>query len=184
MPVGRGGGYRRKGGAISLAVVPLVALAGCDNRSVPVGSRSTGEASASESLAGADNETTEAIDALFQPNALGPREHDDSQVTSAPTSLPSSFATTAPGMLAGAQIRQAVLGHELTDGVHWAWTFRSRGRLVIDENGQTSIGRWRVDRDQLCIDAGYDEACHSVSHEGRGLRLWRNGAVAIEADLN
>ena len=171
---------RCKGYAICL-VIPLIALAACDRGGAPADTGSGDGVGASENAAIADNETAQAIDALFQPNALGPHEQGCNRAASTPSS---SAAVAAPNMLTGAQIRHAILGHELTDGVHWAWTFRPAGRLSIDENGQSGRGRWRIERDRLCIDAGYGDACHTVSIERRSLRLWHDRVIAIEAELN
>lgn len=67
--------------------------------------------------------------------------------------------------------------------MHWSWKFNPGGKLQSEENGKRMAGRWRIDGDQLCIDAGYGDTCHAVTRQGNSIQLWRNGAVAVEAEL-
>src|SRR5262249_59157561 len=54
--------------------------------------------------------------------------------------------------LTGAQIQAKFAGMELTDEAHWGEVFERNGTLTITSMGHKSIGKWRVQKDQLCLD--------------------------------
>lgn len=138
-------------------------------------------------VVGPDSQTnTVADDPSFEGNVVVLHEHGDTEAGAGARawSGESPRSMAVPKTSTGAAIRQAVTGHELTDGVHWSWKFRPGGRLLSEEHGRRRTGRWDVDRDKLCIDAGYGDRCHTVTRQGRSLRLWYEGAVAVEAGLN
>jgi len=43
---------------------------------------------------------------------------------------------------------------ELTDDAHWGEVFERNGTLTITSMGHKSFGKWRVQKDQLCLDTG------------------------------
>lgn len=168
------------------AIALLSALPGCDRGGIPDESRAQENVVQEEKAILSDRDVNAAVadDPQFQGNEVVLHEYGDNQVVPNPSHLASPHPAAMPKMLPGAAIRQAVTGHELTDGVHWSWKFKSGGRLLAEENGRRSTLHWHVDGDELCIDAGYGDRCHTVSRQGQSLQLWRDGVVAVEAELN
>jgi len=66
--------------------------------------------------------------------------------------------------LVGKEIAAEFAGMELTDGSHWGEVFQRNGRLVVTSMGHKSLGKWRVQRDQLCLDHGTEPGggCYEV----------------------
>ena len=56
--------------------------------------------------------------------------------------------------LTGAQIQAKFAGMELTDESHWGEVFERNGTLIITSMGHRSVGKWRVQKDELCLDTG------------------------------
>ena len=88
--------------------------------------------------------------------------------------------------LTGAQIQAKFPGMELTDEAHWGEVFERNGRLTITSMGHKSIGKWRIQKDQLCLDTGNEPGggCYEVWASGKNIEL-RNQAstVPLEAVL-
>jgi len=59
--------------------------------------------------------------------------------------------------LTGAQIQARLSSMEITDEVHWADVFAANGTLTSYSMGRKSNGKWRVQKDELCIDRGKDD---------------------------
>lgn len=174
---GPGNRVLRKPSPIVLVAVLSLATLACNRESA--GSGRQDNAIQDGEVAASDQNAALADDPLFSANEIVVHEYGDEQrVAPAPAQ-----AVAAPNQLRGAAIRKAVAGHELTDGVHWSWAFKPAGKLLSEENGRRTTGRWRIDGDELCIDAGYGDRCHTVTRQGRSLQLWHDGTVAVEADL-
>jgi hypothetical protein len=78
--------------------------------------------------------------------------------------------------LTGPQIRAKFNGMETTDNVHWADVFGSNGGLTSYSMGKRKDGRWRVDKDELCIECGKDEGgCYEVWLSGTKVEFRRTG---------
>jgi hypothetical protein len=88
--------------------------------------------------------------------------------------------------LTGAQIQAKFPGMELTDEAHWGEVFERNGRLTITSMGHKSVGRWRIQKDQLCLETGNEPGggCYEVWLSGQNVEL-RNQAssVPLEAVL-
>src|SRR6266480_3868774 len=56
--------------------------------------------------------------------------------------------------LTGAQIQAKFPGMELTDEAHWGEVFERNGTLTITSMGHKSSGKWRIQKDQLCLETG------------------------------
>jgi hypothetical protein len=54
--------------------------------------------------------------------------------------------------LTSAQIQAKFPGMELTDEAHWGEVFERNGTLTITSMGHKSVGKWRTQKDQLCLD--------------------------------
>src|SRR5262245_11523450 len=57
---------------------------------------------------------------------------------------------------AGAQIQARFPGMELMDEAHWGKIFERNGTLTITSMGHKSAGKWRIQKDQLCLDTGQE----------------------------
>jgi hypothetical protein len=88
--------------------------------------------------------------------------------------------------LTGAQIRARFPGMELTDEAHWGEVFERNGALTITSMGHKSVGKWRIQKDQLCLETGNEPGggCYDVWLSGRNVEL-RNRAstTPLEAVL-
>ena len=88
--------------------------------------------------------------------------------------------------LTGAQIQAKFPGMELTDEAHWGEVFERNGRLAITSMGHKSIGKWRIQKDQLCLDTGNEPGggCYEVWQSGKNIELRnRESSVPLEAVL-
>ena len=88
--------------------------------------------------------------------------------------------------LTGAQIQAKFAGMELTDEAHWGEVLERNGTLTITSMGHKSVGKWRIQKDQLCLDTGKEPGggCYEVWLSGRNVEL-RNQASStpLEAVL-
>jgi hypothetical protein len=88
--------------------------------------------------------------------------------------------------LTGAQIQAKFPGMELTDEAHWGEIFERNGTLTITSMGHKSAGKWRIQKDQLCLDTGNEPGggCYQVWLSGRNVEL-RNqtSSTPLEAVL-
>src|SRR5262244_3165836 len=86
----------------------------------------------------------------------------------------------------GAQIQAKFPGMELTDEAHWGEVFERNGALTITSMGHKSVGKWRIQKDQLCLDTGSEPggSCYEVWLAGRNVEL-RNqtSSTPLEAVL-
>ena len=82
--------------------------------------------------------------------------------------------------LTGAQIQAKFPGMELTDEAHWGEIFERNGTLTITSMGHKSFGKWRVQKDQLCLDTGKEPGggCYEVWVSGKNVEL-RNQASSL-----
>src|SRR5262245_15477032 len=86
--------------------------------------------------------------------------------------------------LTGAQIQARFAGMELTDEAHWGEVFERNGTLTITSMGHKSIGKWRVQKDQLCLETGKEPGagCYEVWLSGRNVEL-RNQASSVPLEV-
>ena len=88
--------------------------------------------------------------------------------------------------LTGAQIQAKFAGMELTDEAHWGEVLERNGTLTITSMGHKSVGKWRIQKGQLCLDTGQEPGggCYEVWLSGRNVEL-RNqtSSTPLEAVL-
>ena len=75
--------------------------------------------------------------------------------------------------LSGAQIQARFPGMELTDEAHWGEVFERNGTLTITSMGHKSVGKWRIQKNQLCLETGGEPGggCYEVRLSGRNVEL-------------
>lgn len=77
------------------------------------------------------------------------------------------------------QIRIAIVGMELSVGVHSRDVFEPKGKLVSFAMSNKSIGAWRVQNDELCFDRPKQErSCYEFWMSGKKVEL-RRRALAM-----
>src|SRR5712692_8516043 len=54
--------------------------------------------------------------------------------------------------LTGAQIRAKFGGMELTDEVHWYDLYERNGTVLSSSMGRKRNGKWRVEKNELCVE--------------------------------
>jgi hypothetical protein len=80
--------------------------------------------------------------------------------------------------LSGSQIRAKFVGMEMTDGTHWTDVFLTSGVLTTYAMGRKTSGKWDVQKDELCVDRGKDDAgCYQVWLSGSKVELRREGST-------
>ena len=84
--------------------------------------------------------------------------------------------------LNGAQIRTKIAGMELTDRIHWREFYEHSGRVTSNSMGRKRTGKWRVEKDQLCVE--YDKEppvkCYEVWSSGKSVELKAEGLLPLE----
>jgi len=87
--------------------------------------------------------------------------------------------------LNGAQIRAKFTGMELTDESHWGDVFDRNGTLRLYSMGHKSVGKWHVEKDQLCLDRGTDPGggCFEVWVSGKKVELRNQFPTPLEGVL-
>ena len=87
--------------------------------------------------------------------------------------------------LSGSQIRAKFIGMQLTDEVHWRDVYERDGTLRSYSMGRKQIGKWRVEKDELCLDLPEpDGGCFEVASTATGFTLTPKGAgLALEGVL-
>jgi hypothetical protein len=97
-----------------------------------------------------------------------------------------SFTTTALAaepfrQLKGREIRARLTGMEFSDDVHWAHVFDRDGRIRSVSMGRKSVGTWRVEGDELCLEREREERrCYRVWASGRTIQLREPGTDVYE----
>jgi hypothetical protein len=84
--------------------------------------------------------------------------------------------------LTGAQIRAKVAGMEISDEVHWRDFYDRGGRVTSMSMGRKRTGKWRVEKDQLCIELENEPInCYEVWVSGKKVKLQRGeGLIPLE----
>ncbi len=82
--------------------------------------------------------------------------------------------------LPGSQISAKFAGMEMTDEVHWGDVFYRNGTLTMFSMGHKYPGKWRVQKDQLCLDRGKEpgSGCFDVWISGKNVELRTPGLAS------
>ena len=84
--------------------------------------------------------------------------------------------------LSAGQIRAKMAGMELTDGVHWRELYGRGGTVTSDSMGRKRTGKWRVEKDQLCIEFENEPPAngYEVWMSGKKVELRRQGLLPLQ----
>jgi hypothetical protein len=87
--------------------------------------------------------------------------------------------------LSGAQIRAKIAGMELTDEVHWREFYERNGTVTSSSMGRKRTGKWRVEKDELCIEFEKDPPakCYEMWMSGKKVELRREGLLPLQGVL-
>jgi hypothetical protein len=79
--------------------------------------------------------------------------------------------------ISGPQIRAKFSGMEMTDEVHWREAYERDGSFKSRSMGRMRIGKWLVQKDELCVDVGpgTDSGCYEVWVSGNAVELRPTG---------
>ncbi len=85
-------------------------------------------------------------------------------------------AAEAFRQLKSPEIKARFEGMEFTDEVHWAYVFERSGRLASFSMSKKSAGKWRVGKDELCLDRERTgQRCYQVWASGKSIQLREAG---------
>jgi len=85
---------------------------------------------------------------------------------------PVSVAAESYQQLIGQKITARFSGMEFTDEVHWFYVFGRSGDLMYFSTNKKATGRWRIEKNDLCIDRDRDERrCYEVWVSGTTVQL-------------
>ena len=88
--------------------------------------------------------------------------------------------------LTAGQIRAKLAGMELTDNVHCRDLYQRNGTIMSTSMGRKRTGKWRIQKDQLCLETGSEpgRGCYEVWLAGRNVELRnRASSTPLEAVL-
>lgn len=78
--------------------------------------------------------------------------------------------------LSGEQIRARIVGMQVTDEFHWRDVYERDGTLRSYSMGRERIGKWSVQKDELCVDLPEPDAgCFEVWTAGKRIELRPTG---------
>jgi hypothetical protein len=87
----------------------------------------------------------------------------------------------------GAELRAMFIDHELADGVHYAYQFRSGGNFTGFAMGKEIHGTWRLAGNEFCwMQRRFTavEECFEVERRGSEIRFLRDGYEAFSGNLS
>jgi hypothetical protein len=86
--------------------------------------------------------------------------------------------------LTGLQIRAAFVGKTFTDDTHFSFHYLAGGSVQGMSMGKKVTDKWRLDKDQLCVNDHLGETCYAVWRKGSAVRLVFGGSsLSLDGDL-
>jgi hypothetical protein len=87
--------------------------------------------------------------------------------------------------LTAGQIRAKLADMELTDNVHWRELYQRNGTVMSTSMGRMRTGKWRVEKDQLCIEFEKEPIpkCYDVWLSGKQVELRHEGLLPLQGTL-
>ena len=97
----------------------------------------------------------------------------------------STIAAENSRKLSGSQIREKFAGMQLTDEVHWRDVYDRDGTLRSYTLGEKKVGKWAVERDELCLQfKDPDDGCYEVWLSSGRIKMQPSGlGLSIEGIL-
>lgn len=97
----------------------------------------------------------------------------------------STVAAENSRKLSGSQIREKFAGIQLTDEVHWRDVYDRDGTLRSYTLGEKKVGKWAVERDELCLHCkDPDDGCYEVWLSSGRIKMQPSGlGLSIEGIL-
>ena len=88
--------------------------------------------------------------------------------------------------LSAGQIRAKIAGMELTDEVHWRELYGRGGTVTSNSMGRKRTGKWRVEKDQLCVEFDKEPPakCYEVWMSGKKVELRGEGRCRCKGSSN
>jgi hypothetical protein len=86
--------------------------------------------------------------------------------------------------LTGGQIRAKLAGMELTN-VHWRDLYQRNGTVMSTSMGRERSGKWRVEKDQLCIEFEKEPIpkCYDVWLSDKQVELRHEGLLPLQGAI-
>ena len=78
--------------------------------------------------------------------------------------------------LNGPQIRNAFVGKQFSDGVHFSYHYLADGTIQGAKMGKKVADKWAIAKDQLCVTDSFGENCYDVWIKGSAARLTVEGS--------
>jgi hypothetical protein len=74
---------------------------------------------------------------------------------------------------------------ELTDNVHWRDLYQRNGTVMSTSMGRHQTGKWRIEKDQLCIEFEKEPIpkCYDVWLSGNEIELRGEGLLRLQGVL-
>src|SRR5262245_501289 len=87
--------------------------------------------------------------------------------------------------LTGSQIRAKLAGFEFTDEIHFRDFYERSGKLTSSSMGRKRTGKWRVEKDQFCIELDKEPPakCYEVWAAGKKVELRGEGVLPLQGVL-
>ena len=83
--------------------------------------------------------------------------------------------------LTGVQIRAKLAGLEFTDQTHFYELYERSGRVASSSMGRKRSGKWRVEKDQFCVEYDTEPAkCYEVWASGNKVELRGEGLLPLQ----
>jgi len=97
----------------------------------------------------------------------------------------SGLGEEKPQKLIGGQIRAKLADMELTDNVHWRDLYERNGTVMSTSVGRKRTGKWRVEKDQLCVEFEKEPIpkCYDVWLSGKQVELRHEGSLPLQGTL-
>jgi hypothetical protein len=76
-------------------------------------------------------------------------------------------------LLRSKQIRSALVGHDIGDGLHWSLHLQPDGSVIGDDWGRSWKGGWRLEANRICLSkpSAADFGCYDVWMRGDTVSL-------------
>ncbi len=81
--------------------------------------------------------------------------------------------------LTGPQIQRALNGKQFSDGIHFSYRFGAGGKSQSTRMGKTTIDKWAISKDKLCMTDSFGENCYDVWTKGSAVKLAIDGSDAL-----